>query len=153
MGISIAKGFIKPFSLVSIFSWLVGYSIGHCSPILRILWFMIAKNLSSGLYLLLLYFLKLRQNQPLYLSLWCLYVSVCVLFNCSYLTMNRRKCKNVPNRFWYICGKVAMPDQHSEITQFVKSYYHAYFGIRIGDQDKSFAPHTCCRTCVENLRR
>ena len=66
--------------------------------------------------------------------------------------MNRRKCKNDPNRFCYICGKVAMPDQHSKITQFVKSCYHAYFGIQIADQDKSFAPRTCCRTCVESLR-
>ena len=35
----------------------------------------------------------------------------------------------------------------------VKSCYHAYLGIRIGDQDKSFAPHICCRTCTESFRR
>ena len=66
--------------------------------------------------------------------------------------MNRWKCKNDPNRFFYICGKVTMPDHHSKTTQFAKSCYHAYLGIRIGDQDKSFAPHICCRTCTESLR-
>ena len=67
--------------------------------------------------------------------------------------MNRRKYKNDPNSFCYICGKVTMPDQHSKITQLAKSCYHqAYFGIRIGDQDKSFPPHTCCRTFVGSLR-
>ena len=79
MWVSSGKGFTKPFSLVSIFSWIVGYGIGHCSPILWILWFITAKNLSSGLYLLLLYFLKLLQNQPLYLSLSCLHVCVCFI--------------------------------------------------------------------------
>ena len=65
----------------------------------------------------------------------------------------KEKQKDYPNRFCYICGRVTLPDQHSDITKFVKSCYHAYFGIRIGDQDKSFAHHTCCKTCVENLRR
>ena len=74
-------------------------------------------------------------------------------FYFSDFIMNRRKCKNDPNRFCYICGKVTLPGQHSRITKFVKSCYHAYFGIRFGDQDKSFAPHTCCKTCVETLRR
>ena len=69
--------------------------------------------------------------------------------------------KNNPNRFCYICGKVAMLDQHSKFTQlvvkllvklFVKLCYLAYFGIRIGDQDKYFAPQRCCRACAESLR-
>ncbi|XP_042236316.1 uncharacterized protein LOC121875729 [Homarus americanus] len=25
--------------------------------------------------------------------------------------------------------------------------------MKLGDQDKAFAPHMCCKTCVENLRR
>ena len=56
-----------------------------------------------------------------------------------------RKCKNDPDRFCYICGKVALSDR--------QKCYRAYFGIKLGDQDKSFAPHICCKTCVENLRR
>lgn len=63
-----------------------------------------------------------------------------------------RKCKNHPNRFCYICGHVVLPDRQAKITDFVKKAYHAYFGVKLGDQDKPFAPHICCKTCVENLR-
>ncbi|KAL7639433.1 UNVERIFIED_CONTAM: hypothetical protein RMT77_009934 [Armadillidium vulgare] len=63
-----------------------------------------------------------------------------------------RKCKNNPNKFCYICGKVTFTDQ-IPITNFVKKSYHAYFGINLRDKDKAFAPNTCCKTCVENLRR
>ena len=35
---------------------------------------------------------------------------------------------------------------------FVKKAYQAYFGVKLGDQDKLFAPHICCKTSVENLR-
>ena len=39
------------------------------------------------------------------------------------------------------------------ITGFVKRAYQAYFEVKLGDQDKSWAPHTVCKTCVEYLRR
>ena len=29
----------------------------------------------------------------------------------------------------------------------------AYFGVKIGDQDKTWAPHYVFQTCVEGLRR
>lgn len=64
-----------------------------------------------------------------------------------------RKCINDPNRFCYICGQVTLSDRQSPITNFVKKSYHAYFGVKLGDQDKAFAPHICCKTCVEGLRR
>ena len=35
----------------------------------------------------------------------------------------------------------------------MKKCYHAYFGIKLGDQDKSFAPHSCCKACVENFEK
>ena len=64
-----------------------------------------------------------------------------------------RKCKNDPNRFYYtICGKVILPSRQARITRFVKRAYHAYFGLKLGNQDKAFAPHMCCKTCVEGLR-
>ena len=58
-------------------------------------------------------------------------------------------CKNHPNRFCYICGHVVLPDCQPKITDFVKKAYQAYLGVRIRDQDKSFAPHICCKTCRE----
>lgn len=64
-----------------------------------------------------------------------------------------RLCKNSPDRFCYICGKVTLSDRQTNITTFVKKCYRAYFGMQLGDQDKPFAPHICCKTCVEDLRR
>ena len=64
-----------------------------------------------------------------------------------------RTCENDPDRFCYICGKIALSDRQANITSFVKKCCHAYFGMKLGNQDQSFAPHSCCKTCVENLRR
>ena len=35
----------------------------------------------------------------------------------------------------------------------MKKAFLAYFGVKLGDQDKNWAPHQICRTCVENLRQ
>ena len=43
--------------------------------------------------------------------------------------------------------------QKACISKFVKHAYNAYFHLKLGDQDKAWAPHIVCRTCVENLRR
>ena len=59
-----------------------------------------------------------------------------------------RKCKNSPVKFCYVCGKVIFSDQQCTITTLVKSLYCGYFGIRLGNQDKSFAPHTVCDKSV-----
>ncbi|KRZ93790.1 hypothetical protein T08_7081 [Trichinella sp. T8] len=41
-----------------------------------------------------------------------------------------------------------------QITDFVKKAYFAYFGIKLGDQDNSWATiHIVCHTCVEQLRK
>ena len=40
-----------------------------------------------------------------------------------------------------------------EETNFVCKAYHAYFGIKLGDQDKPWAPHVVCHTCVSGLRK
>ena len=42
--------------------------------------------------------------------------------------------------------------QACAISDFVKRNYHAYFGLKLGDQDKTFAPHLACKSCVEALR-
>lgn len=66
--------------------------------------------------------------------------------------MSSRKCLNSCDIFCYICGSYVVIKQRQNITRFVQQAYFAYFGIRIGDQDKSWAPHTVCKTCVEALR-
>jgi hypothetical protein len=65
----------------------------------------------------------------------------------------RGKCKSDPDVFCYICGCFSSPKQRTTISDFVKKAYHAYFGVKLGDQDKSWAPHSVCRSCVENLRQ
>jgi hypothetical protein len=39
-----------------------------------------------------------------------------------------------------------------QIDSFVKKLCFSYFQLKVGDQDKSFAPHIACNTCVEGLR-
>ena len=63
-----------------------------------------------------------------------------------------RKCRNHPDRFCYICGNMILPGRVAKITDFVKKAYHGYFGVKLGDQDRAFASHVSCKTCVENLR-
>jgi hypothetical protein len=36
---------------------------------------------------------------------------------------------------------------------FIRKVYCAYFGMKLGDQDKSRAPHKLCYICVEELRK
>ena len=36
-------------------------------------------------------------------------------------------------------------------TKFFKAY-EAYFGMKMGDQDKSWAPHFCCGSCRSTLK-
>ncbi|XP_076068336.1 uncharacterized protein LOC143040788 [Oratosquilla oratoria] len=47
-------------------------------------------------------------------------------------------------------GTLAAPNRQVEITDLVKKIYKAYFGVKLEDQDKPFAPYICCKTCVEN---
>ena len=52
-----------------------------------------------------------------------------------------------------LTGAVISADMwfYQRIKQFLKKAYQAYFGIKLRDQDKPFAPHICCKACVENL--
>ena len=69
------------------------------------------------------------------------------------MASSRRKCLNSPDPFCYICGSFAAPSQRKDISDFVKSAYLAYFKVRLGDQDKSWAPHQVWKTCLEHLRQ
>lgn len=68
-------------------------------------------------------------------------------------TMSTRGCKNSANSFCYICGEFVIKKHQRNITDFVKKVYLAYFGTRLDDQDKSWAPHKVCYVCVEDLRK
>jgi hypothetical protein len=58
---------------------------------------------------------------------------------------------NSADNFCYICSEVTFARQRKAITTIVKKAYHLYFGCKIGDQYKSWAPHICCRKCATNL--
>ena len=67
--------------------------------------------------------------------------------------MASRGCKKSADYFCYICGELSTERQKRNITTFVQQVYCAYFGVKIRDQDKTWAPHYVCQTCVEALRR
>ena len=67
--------------------------------------------------------------------------------------MTSRPCKNHPDCFCYSCGEHKTVDNRKSITDFVRKAYYAYFGIKLEDQDKPWAPYVVCTTCVERLRQ
>lgn len=62
-----------------------------------------------------------------------------------------RDCANHPDSFCYVCGEVTFKGQKRVFTPLIKKYYELYFGCKVGDQDKSWAPHICCVSCVSLL--
>ena len=70
---------------------------------------------------------------------------------CFSQTIKRRRCLNHADNFCYICGKYTITTQRKNITPKVKLAYHLYFGCKVGDQDKEWAPHICCVSCTSGL--
>jgi hypothetical protein len=47
-----------------------------------------------------------------------------------------------------------MIEKHQlNIKGFIRKVYYAYFGVKLGDQHKSWAPHKVCYVCVEDRRK
>ena len=69
------------------------------------------------------------------------------------MALRSRSCKNHPDSFCYICSEFEINDERNRATEFIQKAYHAYFGVQLGDQDKPWAPHVVCETCVEHLRQ
>ena len=63
----------------------------------------------------------------------------------------RRSCVNDPDIFCYIRGQFTTKAQRRRITPLVKNIYHAYVGMKLGDQDKKWARHITCGSCNQNL--
>ena len=63
-----------------------------------------------------------------------------------------RGCVNSPDRFCFICREYTLKKRQRKISAFIKKVYFAYFGLKLGDQDKPWAPHNVCKTCEEDLR-
>ena len=65
--------------------------------------------------------------------------------------MNRRSCVNNPDNFCYVCGKFTPNDQRKNLASKIKTAYWYYFGCKVGNQDKSWAPHICFTVCNSGL--
>jgi hypothetical protein len=53
--------------------------------------------------------------------------------------------------FCDICSKVALKLQRKLLSQYVRKAYELYFGCKVGDQDKIWAPKICCSSCSRTL--
>ena len=67
------------------------------------------------------------------------------------MASKRRCCHNDQDVFCYICGEYMKKEHRFNVRDFTKSAYKAYFGIKLGDQDKSWAPHKVCKNCTEHF--
>ena len=68
--------------------------------------------------------------------------------------MASRRCRNLPDSFCYVCGYyIGLKQTSYKIFQGTKVCiaYKLYFGVPIGDQDKSWAPHVVCGCCRSSL--
>ncbi|KRZ68203.1 hypothetical protein T10_4186 [Trichinella papuae] len=64
-----------------------------------------------------------------------------------------RKCLSSPDSFCHICGSFVVKTKRQKITDFVRKAYFTYFGIKLGAQYKTWAPHIVCHTCIEQLQK
>ena len=55
------------------------------------------------------------------------------------MNTKRRQCRNNPDIFCYISGKYVMAKYRFNVRDFTKKAYEAYFGMKLGDQKKSWA--------------
>ena len=65
------------------------------------------------------------------------------------MSTKQRQCRNNPGVFCYICGEYMMAKYRFNVRDFTKRAYKAYFGMNLGDQDKSWAPHKVGKHCTE----
>ena len=68
------------------------------------------------------------------------------------MSTKRRQCRNNPDVFCYFCGECMMEKYRFNVRDFTERAYETYFGIKLGDQDKSWAPHKVWKHCTETRR-
>jgi hypothetical protein len=59
-----------------------------------------------------------------------------------------QNCVNSPDNFCYIYGEVTFLTRKVPLTPMVKKAYECYFGCKVGDQSKKWAPRVCCISCA-----
>ena len=58
------------------------------------------------------------------------------------MSTKRRQCRNNPDVFCYPCGEYIMVKYQFNARDFIKRAYEAYFGMKLGNQNKSWEPKT-----------
>src|SRR5258705_1433865 len=61
-----------------------------------------------------------------------------------------RACINKPETFCYVCGEFTLVAQRKPFTPLLRKAY-LYFGCKVGDDDKGWAPPICCNCCARTL--
>ncbi|KAI0983561.1 hypothetical protein GJ496_007294 [Pomphorhynchus laevis] len=59
-----------------------------------------------------------------------------------------RGCVNSPDVYCYACREYTLVENRLNITDFVARAYLTYLAIKLGDQDKYWAPHSVCKQCI-----
>ena len=54
--------------------------------------------------------------------------------------------------FCYTCGEFVFKENRNTIDEFYKKACYTYFKIKLGNQDKTSAPHIVCKSCKESPR-
>ena len=67
------------------------------------------------------------------------------------MSTKRSQCQNNLEVFCCICNEYMMAKYQFNVKDFTKRAYEAYFGMKLGDQDKSWASHKLCKHCTETL--
>jgi hypothetical protein len=67
------------------------------------------------------------------------------------MASSRRSCLLHPDIFCYICGEYTLKASREPIYESVKRANVGYFGVKLGDQDKPWAPHIVCKTCTQHF--
>lgn len=64
--------------------------------------------------------------------------------------MASRGCSVNPDSFCYICSEYLFRWKRRNFTDFVKKSYYAFSVVKLGDQDKTLAPHKWAQCVLKN---
>lgn len=67
--------------------------------------------------------------------------------------MATKGCASSLDRFCYICGETVIRKQQRNITDFAKKAYYVYFGVKLEDQGKTWAPHKVYSVYLKELKQ
>jgi hypothetical protein len=67
--------------------------------------------------------------------------------------MSSSGCVNPPNCFFISVASLWLKNINETLRASIRKVYYACFGVKLEDQDNSWAPHKECYVCVEDLRK